>query len=1789
MKKHLLAMLLAVMVLCTIVLAVPAQAAETDITLLYDDRKELSSLVDAEGEVSVSNEMVTSYKVGTTTKDDHVLVYQDGVLYAVGTGTATLTVGDKSYNVTVKPAPISLFMITGHSIGAGQEGTGTQSVVVEAGQAYSSYHQNSLDVTQVDGYGLGWGSENRAGVSGVMRWDSYGQLDAFASGEGGNTGAGSGFAYRWNQVTGEKVWVINIAIGGSCINEWLPGSQGHNTAYDLNYYDQTISKFTYAQTILKNEVAAGHYTLSKQGILNFPGYNFSWYNNWSTESLQEDYEILWNAYEAELTKVDIDGDGTADGLDIMSFTVGWPSGSNLYDRPAAWYMGSNEDYPMVLISAGTLSWHADISTFPQIDYITQSVAVNMPESRKHTAQGGTSDNSLLCEADNTHYSQVGYNAIGLEMGANLAAYFAGGAPAVTELRLEDMNAKDVGNAQNMVVGESIQLTPVVKPYYVDNLTYEVTGTAEITYPLMIKATAEGTATLTVKQGDTVLRTVNFTISAAHTHCECGGKHSGSEFHTCSESLTYVPLNRDQFTNYRYDAYNSSAGKLVSTGESYALRSGNYFLEADYTMSSSICVAPGATVNLCLNGHKLTVSARAFKPNGNLIICDCSEHGTGEVYANTTNAAPILYSYSGAKVNFYGGTFSAAEAPKREFAGCIGVANDMGLYDVDANGDGKHTDTDKLTAEVNFYGGKFIGTDLNCADGSPSTGGSGACIYVVNSKSTLNIYGGEFVGARPVPVEDGGTAAGGVIGSKGTVNIYGGIFRDSECSQGAIWTNNSNLTISGSPVFINNNNADVFLHYCDHMYIGEGGVSVDTPIRVTGSADNWTKIHLTREEDAAAFVGVHGVTMGQPDSSLIMKFARDNSYCECGGTISDEVKSLGGHVCADKTWLTLNQGNLTTRFTTDSTTPGQTSTARYYLRSTEVWLYLSGDVNLTNEIEISDGYTLHIDLNGYTITHSSGSASMFRVYGNLTICDSYGGGEAIGVRIGTSSAEAACVYALNYNSSGEILGAPNFDLYSGTLTGFNITSNTDRTRVIANQAGVVQVGNNAGNKEAVFNMYGGTITGGLAKIAGNLYIGHGSFHMYDGLITGGEATGTYGGNMRALTNNTIEILGGTFENGTAAEKGGNIYIDSCAVTIRDALIKGGSALHGGNLFITGATTVANVSDTKLVSGTASGDCGGNVYASGAALNMEKCTLEIGWAKNWGGSIYVTGKAQVELKDCTLRGGCGREGGNVYVYGNASGSNGSKLTVNGGTIEGGKAGFVYTRNEDGTITAENLGTTSGNAGNLYVGEYCSAELNNVTMTDGVSVGKAGSNGFGGNIYNKGTLKMDGCTVSGGVGFRGGVVGIRDNGGQGASYTELKNCTFLNNTASVAGSSIGLWANTNGAEVLIENCTFDDSMNSTRNGVISITAQNCTNPVTVTVKNVEIQNNNTDDADSYGIYMDYGTAVLAGNVQINADDADIYMIYDSMITADDLTVENPLTIFADRIGQIGTSATDKSASFTSETQGVTWSEGVLYINGLLGGAEGIYKTFAEAFAANETSLTLLSDHEGSAELSGDLYLNLNGMTLTGDITGTGTLYGMDSATDSYTTDNMGAIVGTVSCEVASNFKNAATLKRYMAIADAEGYTFHRFYMGITHVNLRPGVDGVGYKAVFYGDEQVQQQVTGYGFTLQLGEGGKAVSKGTEGSFVSGETVTMRLQNFDVASYGETKLYGNVYLQLADGSTVESSRCGYTLRELAETIALNANAFEATQLTAVRDMLLRYADTTSKWDVDAILNYEA
>ena len=201
-------------------------------------------------------------------------------------------------------------------------------------------------------------------------------------------------------------------------------------------------------------------------------------------------------------------------------------------------------------------------------------------------------------------------------------------------------------------------------------------------------------------------------------------------------------------------------------------------------------------------------------------------------------------------------------------------------------------------------------------------------------------------------------------------------------------------------------------------------------------------------------------------------------------------------------------------------------------------------------------------------------------------------------------------------------------------------------------------------------------------------------------------------------------------------------------------------------------------------------------------------------------------------------------------------------------------------------------------------------------------------------------------------------------------------------------------------------------------------------------------------------------------------------------------------------------------------------------------------------EGYLSLTEDMVVNLSLSEDFYVNLNGHSMTGVIQTNGyKIYGIDSTTDAYTCEQMGyfncvdAEGKAVVPELTHKSDVSGAIKRYLTIQTQEGYTFHRFYIGITHMSLRPNVTGVGYKAIFGGDEMVQAQLNesaGFGYKLWLENGNPVTKSLSRSQFVpgsQGKTVTLLLSNFDVENYGEAAVYGNLFLKLSDGTIIESS----------------------------------------------------
>lgn len=251
--------------------------------------------------------------------------------------------------------------------------------------------------------------------------------------------------------------------------------------------------------------------------------------------------------------------------------------------------------------------------------------------------------------------------------------------------------------------------------------------------------------------------------------------------------------------------------------------------------------------------------------------------------------------------------------------------------------------------------------------------------------------------------------------------------------------------------------------------------------------------------------------------------------------------------------------------------------------------------------------------------------------------------------------------------------------------------------------------------------------------------------------------------------------------------------------------------------------------------------------------------------------------------------------------------------------------------------------------------------------------------------------------------------------------------------------------------------------------------------------------------------------------------------------------------------------------------------YINGVCGACgDSLYDV-----------LVLTADAQVSMELEEDLYVDLKGYSLTGTIVRNGfEVYGMDSATDEYTCENMGsfACVDENGDAIVPERVCAYGEKQYLAISDGESYSFHRFFVGITHMTLAPETVGLGYKTAVYGDEMVFAQLEAFSFRVQLKGYNPVYRHFASNELTSGEPITMRICNYDVENFSEHDLYAQVSLTLNDGTVIEAEEVALTFRWLTEQVNANYTDYTAQQLADFKAMLQQF-DIVKKWDIPNLI----
>lgn len=786
-------------------------------------------------------------------------------------------------------------------------------------------------------------------------------------------------------------------------------------------------------------------------------------------------------------------------------------------------------------------------------------------------------------------------------------------------------------------------------------------------------------------------------------------------------------------------------------------------------------------------------------------------------------------------------------------------------------------------------------------------------------------------------------------------------------------------------------------------------------------------------------------------------------------------------------------------------------------------YLMADVDLsdmTTKLSLT-GIKQKLCLNGHTITGPTADISIWWVRDYLSICDCVGTG-----KINLSSNLAGpLLHVFSSDTVAEGLGGT-FELFGGTITSTGKATNAG--------GGIVFVGNSGTNK-AIFNMYGGILQGGrTVKEGGAVYVhcDNGQFNMYGGIIRNCAAD-TYGGAVYVgNTTRQFNMYGGTIENSTAPTCGGNVYAYGI-MNMYGGTIQGGISNEGGNLGIGGNGTVTQyggtIKDGGYSDSTVSTQKGGNVMVFGT-YKLYGGTVENGKAANQGGNIGTYNAVGFEMKKSA-------QSASAPVIQNGEAKYGGNIAFGGTTVKP-----AYIIDEGATVTG-GVTVSGGEGGNIWVGANYTINMYGGTITDG---GHATNTNQGGNMFLYGKFNMYGGTIKDGK--------AKSQGGNISGWSSYVITMAKSDLSTTVPTISGGTANSNGGNVVLRGTAPVLNMSY---GVIT--------------------------GGNSGLYVDKGTLNLSGTAQITGNTKYNICLKSGMtLNATDLREGAAFGVTMGNTTGKFTSATADSY-FTADSEAllvVKKSDGLYLATAVAKAGETRYATVQEA-AAND-HVILLTDVTENVELSKDLYLDLNGKTLTGNITGTGTLYGMDSATDDYTAG--GRITGSISCKVENHFKDAETLKRYMAIADDSGYTFNRFYIGITHLNLKPSADGVGYKATIAGNDAVLSEIAGYGYKLWLTED-KVLTASKDGAQLENvNTVTARVQNYDVAAYGEAPVNGSVFITLQDGTVIESSATTFTLRDILETISANAETYSDTQLSAVKDMVARFSDAMADWSIDAL-----
>ena len=426
MKKRILSLALVFsMVLCALCTSLPVIALSTPIVLQYDDYYEIT-----EGMVIVPSNNFVEWDESSRK------------LHAKGVGSTTITVDGSTTEVTVNKAKINVVLISGQSNAAGEAGTldGVNPICPDKGNGY--YWQNDiLDLNTV----AMEKANTPTGSAGSQYYNSVGFYPSLAA--------------RWYELTGEKVVIIHDPCNGAPISNWATesGITSHTTA--------VVTKINECLLSLKSNsnfdiVRSGYYWLQGESNASINDLGLSYIQYTTPDEYYNAYMKMHTAYKNALTVANCDTP--------MCGILSVRTRENLNTWKA------NEFCGVRTAQQDLANQNADIF---MASIITEDWLSPTQDANKFSTKGGA-----------IHYSQNGYNLLGVDAANNMYTAISSGVSQSFDLLAHDGKTR---YDENSVINVNDNMRPI------GNDNARETGAAQIVVRTLPITDKSSNVTMTV--------------------------------------------------------------------------------------------------------------------------------------------------------------------------------------------------------------------------------------------------------------------------------------------------------------------------------------------------------------------------------------------------------------------------------------------------------------------------------------------------------------------------------------------------------------------------------------------------------------------------------------------------------------------------------------------------------------------------------------------------------------------------------------------------------------------------------------------------------------------------------------------------------------------------------------------------------------------------------------------------------------------------------------------------------------------------------------------------------------------------------------------------------------------------------------------------------------------------------------------------------------------------------------------------------------------------------------------